>query len=164
MTAIKEKEKHALHNLEDCISRAMNKVKAQKEADLCKYLPSDNGRLHHFSFNKMKHNEPSQLSEMIQGHILDKATPEQLPPTRRSSFGKKQSPSLKLNLKREHINRILESLKKSGDNDLLEMIAPLQSLKEVQREMLNMVRSKEINRDLWSLYVKLVEKEQSGAE
>ena len=42
-------------NLEEAISRAIKKVRATKEFDLCKYIPAPlGGHIHHFTLKKMK--------------------------------------------------------------------------------------------------------------
>ncbi|MGE0198520.1 MAG: hypothetical protein AB7H48_05155 [Parachlamydiales bacterium] len=58
--------------LEKVIERAMDKVKAQKESDLCPYIPYRNKRLHHFTYGQLKKESPEDVLNLIQEHILDK--------------------------------------------------------------------------------------------
>ncbi|MCP5490151.1 MAG: hypothetical protein H7A42_03425 [Chlamydiales bacterium] len=58
--------------LEKVIERAMDKVKAQKESDLCPYIPYRNKRLHHFTYGRLKKEYPEDVLNLIQEHILDK--------------------------------------------------------------------------------------------
>jgi len=57
-------------NLEQTLERAMEKVKAKKESDVCLYVPYGDGRLHHFTFQKLKKTEPIKLLNILDEHIL----------------------------------------------------------------------------------------------
>ena len=44
--------------LEECISKAMAKVKTEKETDLCQFLPGDDGRFSSFRIWKIEEKKP----------------------------------------------------------------------------------------------------------
>ena len=69
------------------------------------------------------------LLDMIKGHILEKITPEMVSvkPRQRYSINK----SVEVKFKPIHINRLIELLKNSGDEELMSMLAPHQSLAQV---------------------------------
>jgi hypothetical protein len=73
---------YAGKSLEECIKEAMTKMNVLKETALCKYIPCDEGYLHHFTFLKMKSSNPIQLRNLIKEHIFDR-TPRLVPPKRR---------------------------------------------------------------------------------
>lgn len=58
------------NKLEIAIKAAMNKVKTLKEIDLCRYIPYKNARIHHYTFWRLKKENPYELWNMIQHHIL----------------------------------------------------------------------------------------------
>ena len=69
--------------------------------------------------------------------------------------------TIEVKFKRSQINRLVDILKNSGEAELIAMLSPHQSLGQVQKAMLDMIRSKEIDADLWATYVKLVEEERA---
>ncbi len=159
-----ETQKKSLEELQDCISKAMSRVNVQKETDLCHYIPGDNGRLHHFAFGKLKKSQPEELLKMIKKHILEREAPEQIASKPRADLMVKRTVDLKL--KRSQVNQLLNVLKSSGSEipgaeDLISMLSPHQTLKQVQKLMLDMIREKEVDVDLWETYVKLIAEEQA---
>lgn len=61
------------NNLKNTVERAMQKVAAEKESDLCSYISYNGKRLHHYTYNKMKRDEPNTVVKLIKDHILDRA-------------------------------------------------------------------------------------------
>lgn len=162
MQTVYETEQSTLQELDEIIIRAMDRVNIQKDVDLCHYLPKNNKRLHHFAFGKMKKEQPAQLMHMINENILDRDAPQLLPVNIRPSIKKKNPVELKLN--KSQMNRLVNILKEAGEQELIAVIAPQESLKEVQKLMLDMIRKKEINQELWTTYIKLIQIENSIQE
>lgn len=150
-----ENQKQSLEELNECIHRAMNKVTVQKETDLCRFIPGSKGRLHHFAFTKLKATQPLELQKMIQEHILEIETPEHF--SRKNKVEPIIKKFLEVKFKRSQINRMLEILKNSGDKELIAMFSPYQTLEQAQKSIIDMVRAKEVDQDLWATYVKLVQ-------
>ncbi len=48
-----------------------------------------------------------------------------------------------------------------GAEDLISALSPRQTLKQVQKLMLDMIREKNIDLTLWETYIKLVEEERA---
>ena len=144
-------------DLQSCIAKAISKVSAKKEGELCRYIPGDDGRLHHFTFKKMKKTEPEALQKMIEEHILEREPMSiaSKPRLKGEARGKSTAPKLK----RAHFKRLVDILKNSGDEELLSMFQPVQTLKQVQKEMIGMIKKKEIDVELWATYTKMVEEE-----
>ena len=148
-----------LDELEESIARAMDRVKVRKESDLCHYLPGKGGRLHHFAFGKLKKTQPLELLKMIKEHILEREIPK--------TFSSKPKPRLRVKsqvevkFKRSQFNRLVDILKKAGEQELISMLAPHQTLAQVQKLMLDMIKEREADQDLWETYVRLVKEERS---
>lgn len=149
----------SVNSLEESIHRAMSRVSVEKESDLCRYLPGSKGHMHHFAFAKLKKRAPTQLVKMIQEHILEKDSPDPISSKPRAALMVKRTVEVKF--KRSQINRLVDILKKAGEEDLIGMLSPHQTLGQVQKDMLDMVRAREIDQDLWATYVKLVEEERA---
>ena len=163
MVTSHETQMKPLEELEKNIYKAIHKVNARKATDLCRYIPGERGRLHHFAFGKLKKTRPQELLKMIKEHILEKESPEVVAPTPRAAYKVKRTVDIKL--KRSHVNQILSILKDSGSKidaaeDLISMLAPHQTLRQVQKLMLDMIREKEVDKGLWETYVSLVKEEK----
>ena len=61
----------SLENLEEVIKRALQKTGAQKEMDLCSYIPGQNGPLSSSTYLKLKDTNKQTLCDLIKKHILD---------------------------------------------------------------------------------------------
>jgi hypothetical protein len=143
------------------IHDAMNKVNAEKETDLCRYIPGNKGPMHHWTFKRLKRQSPIELFKMIQGHILENKSPEPMPPKTRPRVASMNKRTIELVFKRSQFSRLANILKTSGDEELIAMLSPYQTLGQVQKAMQNMIRSKEVDQDLWEAYVKLAETENA---
>lgn len=162
MNTLVENQKQSVKELDECIHRAMSRVSVEKETDLCRYFPGNKGHLHHFAFGKLKRTQPSKLLKMIQDHILERENPAHISSKPIASLMVKRVVEVKV--KRSQINRLVDILKNSGDEDLIAMFSPHQTLGQIQKAMMEMIRAKEIDLDLWATYVKLIEEERSLSE
>lgn len=162
-----ENQKKTLAELQDTITKAMNIVNVKKETDLCRYIPgpkSSKGRLHHFVFGMLKKTKPEELLSMIKEHILEKEQPTQVSSKPRADLMVKRTADI--TLKRSQVNKLLNALKKMSTEipdakDLISMLSPHQTLKQVQKLMIVMIRAKEVDVDLWETYTKLVEEQRN---
>lgn len=158
-------EKNSIAELNECIANAMSKVNVQKETDLSRYIPGKKGHLHHFSFVKLKKTSPIELQQMIQEYILGKDNPKLLSSMPRPALKMKRT--VELTIKKSMINQLLHALKVArveGAEDLIAVLTPHQTLGQVQKLMIDMVREKEIDLGLWETYKKLVEEERAIAQ
>lgn len=155
-------ERNPVEELNECIADAMKKVGVQKETDLSRYIPGRKGYLHHFAFVKLKKTSPSELQQMIQEYILEKENPEPLSSAPKP--GLKMKRTVDLTIKKSMINQLLNALKISkieGSEDLIAMLSPHQTIGQIQKLMLDMIRAKEVDVGLWETYKKLVEEERA---
>jgi hypothetical protein len=155
-------EKNSVEELNECIANAMRKVSVQKETDLSRYIPGRKGHLHHFAFAKLKKTNPDELQEMIQEHILEKENPQVISSHPRPALKVKRT--VDLTIKKSMINLLLNALKSSkveGTEDLIAMLSPHQTIGQVQKLMIDMIRAKEVDAGLWETYTKLIKEEQA---
>ena len=154
----------SLNELTQCIENAMRKVNTKRETDLCHYIPVKEGHIHHFAFKKLKHANPTELKQMLAKHILDVETPKNVPPKLRPSVKKEAA----LTLKSSQIDQLLMFLKNGtefeGSKELIDMLSPQHTLAQVQKLMIDMVRTKDIDEGLWKTYVRMVEEERSTSK
>ena len=51
-----------------------------------------------------------------------------------------------------------------GSKELIDMLSPQHTLAQVQKLMIDMVRTKDIDEGLWKTYVRMVEEERSTSK
>lgn len=138
--------------LEKLIDKAIKKVHAKKENDLCKYLPGPKGGyIHHFTMRKLKHSNPAQLFSLLQDFIINSNSPKALEPKPRAPRGSRKKRDL-FNFSRSDIERVLELARKAGDRDLLAKLSPRRSMPTLKRELIRSIRANQANEELWIAY------------
>ena len=84
-------ESKKLKDLETVIAKAIKKVGASKENDLCKYLPIETGGyMHHFTLKKLKYKNPQELASIIEEFIIKAERPIAVPPKARAPRGSRK--------------------------------------------------------------------------
>src|SRR4051812_17299967 len=74
-----------LRELENVISRAIKKVGAKRENDICHYIPMvTGGYIHHFTLKKMKNKQPGELTALIEKFIINNDQPGMIAPKQRA--------------------------------------------------------------------------------
>ncbi len=107
-------------SLEECIDEAMAKLNLRKETGLCKYIPYDKGYMHHFTFLKMKTDNPVHLRNLIKANVFDKKPIKAPPkPRKKREAAQKQevlreTPSPEENLEEELDWVVFQALRKTG--------------------------------------------------
>jgi len=156
-----------LGELEGTIFRAIKKVQGSKENDLCKYIPMEDGHMHHFTLKKMKHKEPEELNSLIEKFILDADRPLAVPPKRRAARGshkKKDYPAFS----RLQLERLLNMAILSGDKEMIALLSPKKSLAFYKRELIQSIRHGIVDHELWNEYSEAINAQQAliaaGAE
>lgn len=161
----KEQVKTNESELDKLIDKAIKKIHANKENDLCKYLPGPaGGYIHHFTLKKMKQTEPHKYSQLIQEFIINSDRPVILDPKQRAPRGSRKRKEL-ISFSRIDVERVLELARKHGDKDLLTKFSPKRPLAALKRELIRSIRREEIFEDLWHSYIDAVvakEKERSN--
>ena len=140
-------------------------LKLHKENDLCRYLPTEEGkRLHYLAFKKMRESEPDKLKAMIEKYLLDPKRPQLIQSAR---VQKELSPSKETPLTPSLTEKLLYSIdqlihtlrnertpypdKKENPMNLLQ-----RSLKAVQSQLIQSIQNKGIDPELWETYVLMV--------
>ena len=154
--------------LEEAISRAIKKVRAKKEFDLCKYIPAPlGGHIHHFTLRKMKTKEPIELESLIEKFILRPDRPLVVPPKQRAARGSRKKKG-QLTFTKLQLERLLNMARLAGDKEMISILSPKKSLAQCKRELIQSIRQETIDHELWNTYVEAVNAQQSllaiGAE
>jgi hypothetical protein len=150
-----EKVQKNLKEIEEMIFRAIKKVGVRKENDLCKYIPTPDGYLHHFTLRKMKKKQPSELASMIKEHIINVEKPKALPPKQRAPRGSRKRKD-QLNFSKWQLERMLNIARLAGDKEIISLLSPKKSLASYKRELIQSVRHNKIDNELWNGYVESV--------
>ena len=70
-----------LREIEDVIARAIKKVGAKRETDLCRYIAMPGGGyMHHFTWRKRKKRQPHELGAQIEESIINADRPSRVAP------------------------------------------------------------------------------------
>ena len=151
-----EKTRTNGHKLENLIESAIKKVKGAKENDICRYIPiGSGGYIHHFTMRKMKYEDPQQLTDMIQTHIINVDKPSTVPPKQRAARGSRKRRDQFLFTK-EDIERMLNMARLAGDKEMIRKLTPRKDLKQLKRELISSIRHNNINHELWNFFIETI--------
>lgn len=151
-----------VHDIEAVITRAIKKVHARKENDLCRYIPmSTGGYMHHFTLRKLKIKNPSELSSLIEQFIINSEKPLTIPPKQRAARGSRKRKD-QLTFTRNQIERMLNIARLAGDKEMVAVLAPKKSLAGSKRELIASIRQNRLEPDLWNAYVESINAVQNG--
>lgn len=142
--------------LENAIQKAIKKVAARKENDLCRYLPvNTGGYMHHFTMRKMKHEDPNQLLEMITKYILQSERPSSVPPKSRAARGSRKRRD-QITFTKQDIDRMLHMARMAGDKEMIRKLTPRKDLRTIKRELISSIRHGRVEPELWNMYVEVM--------
>ncbi len=149
-------EDKAVHETEELIKKALQKIGGNKEKDICRYLPADTeGYMHHFTLRKIKKTSPTQLRSLIEEFILSSPAPRVIDPKPRARRNK----SLALN--QADLKLILKLAQKTGDKHLLSKLGAKLSLPRIKRELIKTIKEDRVEEELWYSYVQALESSAS---
>jgi hypothetical protein len=161
MNELQGQKTKSLKELEDVISKAIKKIGASKEKDLCRYLPtSSGGYMHHFTLRKMKTKQPQELFSMLDRYILSSDKPLVVPPKKRAPRGSRKRRD-QVNFSRIQLERMLHIAKLAGDKDIIAVLSPKKSLASCKKELVLSIRQGRVEQDLWSNYVDAINAQQA---
>lgn len=157
-----------LDELEGVISKAIKKVRGNKENDLCKYIPMNNGGyMHHFTLRKMKYKNPNELCSLIEKFIIKADRPFVVAPKQRAARGSRKKKDT-FAFSKLQLERLLNMARLSGDKEMISLLSPKKSLAQCKRELIQSVRQGIVDHELWNGYVESVNAQQAliaaGAE
>jgi hypothetical protein len=145
-----------LEDYESTISRALKKVGARKENDLCKYIPmSTGGYMHHFTLKKLKRKDPKELAHLIDQFILTPNSPNSIPPKQRAPRGSRKKSELS-GLTKTQLEQMIALAKNANAKDLLAILAPKKSLNFVKKELIRSIKKEIVDEALWLNYIEAV--------
>ncbi len=147
-------------DIEDVIVRAIKKVGANKENELCKYLPmKTGGYMHHFTLKKMKYKQPTELASIIERHVIQADRPVVIAPKQRAARGSRKRRE-HMNFSRTQLERMLNIARLAGDKEIITILSPRKSLASCKRELIQSIRHNKIEPELWNSYVEAAQAQQ----
>jgi hypothetical protein len=149
-----------LRDIEDIIARAIKKVGAKRENDICRYIPmSSGGYMHHFTLKKMKTKQPSELGSMIEKFINNSDRPGRVAPKQRAPRGSRKRRD-HLTFTRTQLERMLAIARLAGDKEMVSVLSPKRSLATCKRELIASIRHSRLEPELWNAYAEAVNAQQ----
>ncbi len=149
-----------LKEVEDVIARAIKKVGAKRENDICRYIPmTSGGYMHHFTLKKMKTKQPSELGAMIEKFIINADRPGMVAPKTRAARGSRKRRD-QITFTRNQLERMLHIARLAGDKEMIAVLSPKRSLATCKRELIASVRHNRVEQELWNAFVESVNAQQ----
>src|SRR3990167_7209181 len=150
--------------VEEVITKAIKKLGAKKENELCKYLPmKSGGYMHHFTLRKMKYKQPQELSGIIERFVINANRPVVIPPKQRAARGSRKRKD-HMNFTRMQLERMLNIARLAGDKEIITILSPRKSLASCKRELIQSIRHNKAEPELWNNYCEAVSAQQMLAE
>lgn len=146
-----------LKDLEDVIAKAIKKVGASKENELCKYIPMPigDGYMHHFTLKKMKYKKPCELASLIEQFIIKIDKPAVIAPKQRAPRGSRKRKD-QITFSRLQLERMLNIARLAGDKEIISILSPKKSLATYKRELIQSIRQNKIEHELWNGYLESI--------
>ena len=142
-----------LQEIEAVIAKAIKKVNARKENDLCRYIPmSTGGYMHHFTLRKLKNRNPAELSALIEKFIIQSEKPSSVAPKQRAARGSRKRRD-QMTFTRNQLERMLNIARLAGDKEMVSVLAPKKSLATCKRDLISSIRHSRIEPELWNAYM-----------
>lgn len=158
--------KQERQELDKVIQDALKIVKAKKETDLCHYLPVEGknsdvgGYMHHFTFRKLKNEDPKALKKEIEKNIIDSKNPKKVAPKPRLRTPRRRRDGMLFS--KHDIERLLQMARMAGDKEMIRKLTTQhKDLRAVKRELIASIRHNQVEPDLWNTYVELATSQQS---
>jgi hypothetical protein len=149
-------EAKALEDFEAVVARAIKKVGARKENELCKYIPmTTGGYMHHFTLKKMKRREPKELATLIEKFILSPSAPSSVSPKQRAPRGSRKKKDYP-HLNRTQIEQMIALARNANAKEILALLTPKKSLTSLKKELIQSIRQERVEETLWESYVEAV--------
>jgi hypothetical protein len=150
-----------LKELEEVIARAIKKVGAKRENDICRYIPmTSGGYMHHFTLKKMKYKQPGELGAMIEKFIINADRPGMVAPKPRAARGSRKRRD-QITFTRNQLERMLHIARLAGDKDMVSFLSPKRSVATCKRELIASIRHSRVEPDLWNAYVESINAQQA---
>ncbi len=146
--------------IEEIIARAIKKVGAKRENDICRYIPmASGGYMHHFTLKKMKTKQPHELGSMIEKFIINNDVPGMVAPKQRAPRGSRKRRDHHT-FTRSQLERMLAIAKLAGDKEMVALLSPKRSLATCKRELIASIRHSRLEPELWNAYSEALNAQQ----
>lgn len=146
----------SLKEIEAIITKAIKKLGAKKENELCRYLPmTSGGYMHHFTFKKKKTKEPQELASLIEEYILKTDKPSSVTPKQRAARGSRKRRD-QLTFTRTQLERMLNIARLAGDKEIITVLSPKKSLAAYKRDLINSIKLGKVDHELWNTYAEAI--------
>jgi hypothetical protein len=146
----------SIKEVEDLLSKAMKKLNAKKENELCRYLPMNGGGyMHHFTLKKMKKRQPNELASLVKKFVINSDKPSMIPPKPRAARGSRKRRD-QLIFTKIQLERMLNIARLAGDKEIIAVLSPKKSLASVKRDLIQSIRHNKVDLDLWNAYVECI--------
>ncbi len=156
-------ESKSKYSVDDVINRAIKKIGAKKENELCKYLPmKSGGYMHHFTLKKMKVKQPQELAAIIEKFVVNADRPSSVAPKQRAARGSRKRRD-HMNFTRNQLERMLSIARLAGDKEIITILSPKKSLSSCKRDLILAIRQNRIEQELWNCYVESIQAQQTLA-
>ncbi len=164
MVALKEeletKNAKGFKEIEEVIAKAIKKLGAKKENELCKYLPmKSGGYMHHFTLRKMKYKQPQELAAIIERFVTNADRPIIIAPKQRAARGSRKRRD-HMNFTRTQLERMLSIARLAGDKEIITILSPKKSLASCKRELIQAIRHNKVEQELWNSYAEAIQAHQ----
>lgn len=151
-----DKSKVDNKHLDALVERAMKKVGARKENDICRYIPGPKGGyIHHFSMRKMKHEDPEQLTNLLNKYIINNEHPHKQPPKQRAPRGSRKKRD-HMPLTKQDIDLLLSLARKSGEKEIIRKLTPRKDLRSIKRDLISSIKHGRVEEELWHSYFEVM--------
>lgn len=151
-----EPKTKSLKEIEEVIARAIKKVGAKRENDICRYIPMNSGGyMHHFTLKKMKSKQPQELGAMIEKFIINADRPGMVAPKQRAARGSRKRRD-QITFTRNQLERMLAIARLAGDKEMVSVLSPKRSIATCKRELIASIRHNKVDQDLWNAYVESI--------
>ena len=151
--SVAEKSMTKSKHIDEVINKAIKKIGARKENELCKYLPmKSGGYMHHFTLKKMKLRQPNDLAAIIEQYVVNAERPTIIAPKQRAPRGSRKRKD-HMNFTRTQLERMLSIARLAGDKEIVTILSPKRSLAGSKRELIQAIRHNKVEQELWANYV-----------
>jgi hypothetical protein len=160
MTHDTEPKTKNLRELEDVIARAIKKVGAKRETDLCRYIAMPGGGyMHHFTWRKNRSKYPRELGTQIETSILHADRPSRIAPKKRAPRGsrKRRNP---FNFTHDQLGKLLKVARQTGEKEIIAMLSPQLPFDKCKKELISSIKHNRIEAELWVAYCEAIAAQQ----
>lgn len=149
-----------LREIEDVIARAIKKVGAKRESDLCRYIAMPGGGyMHHFTWKKKKKKQPQELGALIEESIINLSHPSRVAPKPRASRGSRRRRN-PIAFTRNQIEKLLGVALQTGDKEIVTLLSPQIPLEKCKKELIASIRHNRVEPELWNAFAEAVNAQQ----